>query len=122
MQKERAIAEEFFPLEEVGTGCSKERIHPRKGSLTTLHVWWSRKPRVAARAIIYSVLIPVTNQFPEKEILTDLKKMSGWNWEQSDDREHIKKIRHRIQLLYGKEKPKVLDLFAGGGSIPFEAL
>ncbi|MFX1534675.1 MAG: DUF1156 domain-containing protein [Promethearchaeota archaeon] len=120
MQKKRALSEEFFPLEDVGTECAKERIHPRKGSLTTLHVWWSRKPRVAARSIIYSSLIPFDDQLLRPAFLTELKKICSW--EHSDDKKLIETARHQIRSIYGNKKPKVLDLFAGGGTIPFEVL
>ncbi|MFX0061481.1 MAG: DUF1156 domain-containing protein [Candidatus Hermodarchaeota archaeon] len=120
MQKKRALSEEFFPLEDVSTECAKERIHPRKGSLTTLHVWWSRKPRVAARSIIYSSLIPFDDHLLRSEFLTELKKICSW--EHSNDKELIETARHQIRSTYGNKKPKVLDLFAGGGTIPFEAL
>src|ERR1041384_5154073 len=44
------------------------------------------------------------------------------NWDLSSDRDYLEVSRSLIKAAHGPEKPFVVDPFAGGGSIPLEAL
>ena len=44
------------------------------------------------------------------------------NWDRADDYTHLDVGRSLVKAAHGKEPPLVVDPFAGGGSIPLEAL
>ena len=37
----------------------------RKGHISTLHLWWARRPLVACRAAVYGALVPASRFVPE---------------------------------------------------------
>ncbi|MDK2876322.1 MAG: putative methylase [Archaeoglobaceae archaeon] len=115
----RAFIEESFPIREVSEISRKEK-NIRHGHISTLHIWWARRPLASSRATSYAALIPATNDVEEwekrKQFIIELAK-----WENSLNKQIIEKARKDIIQANGKA-PKVLDAFAGGGSIPLEAL
>lgn len=44
------------------------------------------------------------------------------NWDLSSDRDYLEVSRGLVKAAHGEEPPLVVDPFAGGGSIPLEAL
>jgi adenine-specific DNA methylase len=131
------LIETILPLEELSREARREKTI-RHGYLSTLHVWWARRPLVAARAAILGALVTVKefSEFfgiPLSEETSDelLVKISEFfqalcKWEVYDGnplgREILEKARGLIQKRFPDRPPKVLDSFAGGGSIPLEAL
>ncbi|MEM2894596.1 MAG: DUF1156 domain-containing protein [Archaeoglobaceae archaeon] len=115
----RAFIEESFPIKEVSEISRKEK-NIRHGHISTLHIWWARRPLAASRATSYAALIPAVGDVEEwekrKQFIIELAK-----WENSLNKHIIEKARKDIVEANGKA-PKVLDAFAGGGSIPLEAL
>jgi len=96
------IIEKYFPVMEVS---EKSRREKAKGApVFDLLYWWTRKPLTATRAVIATA---VTDLDPEK-----LRKAIALD----DERPYIEKPNIRVEGV------KLLDPFAGGGSIPFEAL
>ncbi|WP_394352981.1 DUF1156 domain-containing protein [Thermococcus sp. Bubb.Bath] len=100
----------------------------RHGHISTLHIWWARRPLASSRATNYAALIPAPKDEAEierkKKFIAKLSK-----WENSLDEEVIRKAREDILEYFkqirndpSQERPRVLDPFAGGGSIPLEAL
>jgi adenine-specific DNA methylase len=142
----KSFLESDFPIKEVSAESVREKnIH--HGHISTLHIWWARRPLAASRATIYAGLIPAPkneeerlkkSQFiaaftPEyKKWLDDpINKKQPKNilqenclakWENSLNERIIKKVREEILKANNGKPPKVLDPFAGGGSIPLEAL
>ncbi|MGA8832460.1 MAG: DUF1156 domain-containing protein, partial [Desulfomonilaceae bacterium] len=116
----RRFIEESFPVREVSAESAREKSI-RHGHISTLHIWWSRKPLAASRAINYAALIPVPKNDEEwnkkRNFIINLCK-----WENSNERYLLDQARKDILDAYGGVPPKVLDPFAGGGSIPLEAL
>lgn len=115
----RRFIEEHFPVKEVSAESSREKSI-RHGHICTLHLWWARRPLAASRATIYASLIPVPSN--DAEIVTTkqtIAKLSQWTNSLNSD---VIANAKRTILEYNKTPPKVLDLFAGGGSIPLEAL
>lgn len=109
--------EQYFPFREVGKEAVRERLI-RKGHISTLHVWWSRKPLTVSRAILYSSLIPFVeeNKVLEKgRFVYELSK-----WENSLNNSILESAKKDI--FSRKKHIRFLDPFAGGGSIPYEAL
>ena len=77
----------------------------------TIHVWWARRPHSAMRALVFASLCKDTSD----NALGLLKALSF-----SDDQDTIESARRMVASQYDKP-PKVLDMFGGGGTIPFEA-
>jgi putative DNA methylase len=118
----RRLIEERFPLKEINEICKKEK-RDRFKTITTVHHWWARRPLTASRATIFASLI---NYSQKKSINSSnfelIKKISQdenfdypYNFSLFDD------VSDKIFKENDNKKPKILDPFAGGGSIPFEA-
>jgi putative DNA methylase len=118
--EDRRLIEEIFPVREVGEESIKER-NIRHGHISTLHIWWARRPLAASRATIYAALVP-----PPKNSLEWKKKREFTarlsKWEKPLNQDLIEEARKEILKANGGKPPRVLDPFAGGGSIPLEAL
>ena len=142
----RRLIEEWLPIAALGEECMRERR-----SMTALppiyylHVWWARRPLVAARAAILASLLPADadrerflhalgihgDPVAAKQRI-ELAKKSGENLglnpygyarafsyaPTSDEKEWLDFEARRI----GIQEPSVLDPTAGGGSIPLEAM
>jgi len=119
-RKSRRLIEETFPVKEVSVESAKEK-NIRHGHISTLHIWWARKPLASSRAMAYAALVPPPRDDLEwqrqRNFIIDLAK-----WENSNDATLVKKAREEILNANDGVPPKVLDCFAGGGSIPLEAL
>ena len=127
----KKLIEVALPLEAINAESAYEKMpgigaHPRG-----LHLWWARRPFVAARAVIWSSLVddPSSHpeQFPTEEaqqqererlfgILTRLVK-----WENSNDKGILAEAKAEIMKSTNGNPPALLDPFAGGGAIPLEA-
>lgn len=116
----RRFIEESFPVKEVGEASSREKSI-RHGHISTLHIWWARRPLAASRATAYAALTP----YPETEEERENKKrfiIDLCQWENSNNQSLLERARREILEANGGVPPKVLDPFAGGGSYPLEAL
>ncbi|MEM2802520.1 MAG: DUF1156 domain-containing protein [Archaeoglobaceae archaeon] len=125
----RLMIEEFIPVEEVSKEAKKEKLGNAKPPTSELHYWWARKPLITARTAVFGALISKENM-PESykdDLKNSLLQILGIpkNIDEGE-RAHKKDppadfLRNGIIKTWG-EVPVVLDPFAGGGSIPFEAL
>ncbi|MGB9771960.1 MAG: DUF1156 domain-containing protein, partial [Candidatus Kapaibacteriota bacterium] len=118
--KDKRFIEESFPVKEVSEISAKEK-NIRHGHISTLHIWWARRPLASSRATSYAALIPAPKDTVEwvktRQSIIELSK-----WENSLNRHTIEKAREDILRANGGKPLKVLDPFSGGGSIPLEAL
>ncbi|MES1024896.1 DUF1156 domain-containing protein [Gloeocapsa sp. BRSZ] len=92
--------------------------NPFKG----LHRWYSRKPLSFSRASVLGSLLPADVTMAEFEYLLGLepgKEVKLYKTPPGSVR--IKKVQDLCEQVWGTRTPTVLDAFAGGGSIPFEA-
>lgn len=92
--------------------------NPFKG----LHRWYSRKPLSFSRASVLASLLPDDISMEEFEYLLGLepgKDVKLYKMPPSSVR--IKKLHDYCEKTWGTRTPTILDAFAGGGSIPFEA-
>jgi hypothetical protein len=116
---ERFLIERALPIKALSQEARREKAI-RHGHISTLHVWWARKPLVVARAAVLGALLTEDAEVDEKFIANLCK------WEVHDGdpagRYLLEQARTLIRKRFGNEPPKVLDSFAGGGSIPLEAL
>jgi len=144
---DRRLIEDFLPVNSVGEAASSE---PRtKGHISTLHVWRARRPLVACRAAVYGSLVPASLFIPEKgsdnkkqnlgranaaKFFERLCKYPGNPTVINEAQRNILEAHaERLTEETGKKitiedieegrapRPKVLDMFAGGGAIPIEA-
>jgi len=116
----KRLIEVDFPIFEVSEESAKEK-NIRHGHISTLHIWWARRPLAACRAAIYASLVPAPED--DKELREKMNFVAELcKWENSLNEEILSKARKDILDANGGEPPKVLDCFAGGGSISLEAL
>ena len=54
---DRRLIEDLIPIREISAEASREKSL-RHGNISTLHLWWARRPIVAARAAVYGALVP----------------------------------------------------------------
>jgi len=62
--KDKRFIEESFPLKEVSTESAREK-NIRRGHISTLHIWWARRPLASSRATSYAALIPAPKSVEE---------------------------------------------------------
>jgi len=116
----KSFIESDFPVKEVSEESAREK-NIRHGHISTLHIWWSRKPMASSRASIYAALTPEPKDEEERlkrsQFIHNLSK-----WENSLNKTLIERAREEILKANNGKPPKVLDPFSGGGAIPLEAL
>lgn len=169
----KRLIEVDLPIKRISAHARREKSI-RHGHISTLHIWWARRPLAACRAVICAALWPdpaddlCPKDFRKKarELMTkwakdhltlmsdesssrfiaiskndrklddhvDLRKAlldfiaDFANWDNSTVKEYLDTSRALTQsaheALGGQPgtKPMVVDPFAGGGSIPVEAL
>ncbi|NBO32137.1 MAG: DUF1156 domain-containing protein, partial [Cyanobacteria bacterium WB6_1B_304] len=107
--------------------------NPFKG----LHRWYSRKPLSFSRASVLGSLLPAEVTIEEFEYLlgldrartdrleTGVERENRWQrtrlYKTPPSPERVKRVQELCEEFWGDRTPAVLDAFAGGGSIPFEA-
>ena len=128
---DRRLIEDFIPIKEISVEAAREKSI-RKGHISTLHLWWARRPLVAARAAVFASLVAAPESHQKrshlKKQMIDLCKWEAVPETINKAKEAILEAqRERLGLPVGTKlqdvpPPKVLDMFAGGGAIPLEAL
>ncbi|HPC17195.1 MAG TPA: DUF1156 domain-containing protein [Candidatus Hydrogenedentes bacterium] len=73
MIDDKRLIEDYLPIEAISAEASREKS-VRKGHISTLHLWWARRPLVACRAAVYGALVPASQFVPENG--PDNKKQS----------------------------------------------
>ena len=101
-----------------------EQVHYEHGGnpFKGLHRWYSRKPLSFSRASVLASILPADISLEEFEYLLGLepgKEIKLYKTPPSSVR--IKKVHDYCEKVWGNRTPTILDAFAGGGSIPFEA-
>src|SRR5438094_1779738 len=71
---DRRLIEDYLPIEAISKEASREKS-VRKGHISTLHLWWARRPLVACRAAVFGALVPEGAASPE--FVEDLCKYPG---------------------------------------------
>ncbi len=121
MKKEATprLIETDFPLQRVSEESVREK-NIRHGHISTLHIWWARRPLAASRATALAALLPA-DPARREEYLRLVRDLSPWEAVQGDNPD-LERARALIRQACGGRAPRVLDPFAGGGAIPLEAL
>jgi adenine-specific DNA methylase len=137
---DRRFIEETVPVKEVSAISAREK-NIRHGHISTLHIWWARRPLASSRATAYAALTPATDDVTQwqkqRDFIVEMSK-----WENSLNPSILEKARQDILKAHAERlsaergepvtvedieagrapRPRVLDPFAGGGAIPLEAL
>jgi len=169
----KRLIEVDLPIKRISAHARREKSI-RHGHISTLHIWWARRPLAACRAVICAGLWPdpADPLCPESFRETARTLMQDWannhkvllgeesfarfvafqrnpseleeneklraalldfiadfaNWDNSTVREYLDTSRALTQSAHealggpAGTRPLVVDPFAGGGSIPLEAL
>jgi len=143
---DKRLIEDYLPIEEISAEASSE---PRtKGHISTLHIWRARRPLAACRAAVYGALVAAP-QYSEgvagdndraasrdaaKRFISELSlyPCADSIVHKAQDQilsahaswlsRELNRVVTKGDIESGKApRPRVLDLFAGGGAIPLEA-
>jgi putative DNA methylase len=146
---DRRLIEDYLPIQAISAEASREKS-VRKGHISTLHLWWARRPLVACRAAVYGALVPASQFVPNAGSDGKKKSLGRANAAKFIERlcqypgspqviaeaqghilqAHAERLTRETgnsvtieDIIAGRApRPKVLDMFAGGGAIPLEAL
>ena len=116
----RRLIEEELPLKEVNVESAREKSL-RHGHISTMHLWWARRPLAMSRAVVFGTLLPDPGDDAERKRVLELVARAS-PFEASINPARIGPLRERLKKAYPAGRPKVLDCFAGGGAIPLEAV
>lgn len=138
------LIEDYLPIEAIGRENTAS-----KGHLNTLHLWWARRPLRACRAAVYGALVSADRWVkditlknppvdPQRSAAMKAGTKRGLNRRAAAEFvtklcEHppqprlVQQAHQQIAHAHcgegaGGQKPRVLDLFSGGGAIPLEAI
>jgi len=145
----KRLAEVDFPIAEVSKHAAREKSI-RHGHPSTLHLWWARRPLASSRAMLLELLLPdpcdplCPEEFKDRAQELLARPMTVWkrpgrtdeelrtsllsfiaefaNWDNAAKPDFLEVSRGLVKAAYPEEMPLVVDPFAGGGSIPLEAL
>ena len=142
----KRLAEVDFPIAVVSKHSAREKSI-RHGHPSTLHLWWARRPLAACRSMLMALLLPdPEDQHCPAEFKTAARSLLGKttgkigakdadlraallhfigdfaDWDNSSNRTYLEIARGLVKAAHPEETPLVVDPFAGGGSIPLEAL
>ncbi len=112
------LIEELLPLADIGVESSKSIA---KGDIHAIHTWFARRPLAACRAATFAALVDAPLTEAEREELLRLIRESLPNKAPQQKPAVIAAMRDRVRAAAGDRAPRVLDPFAGGGSLPLEA-
>lgn len=133
----RRLIEEAFPLRRVSEDSRHEKSAGRSGHISTLHIWPARRPLAACRAAIIAALLPdpptATGEIKREyerlagtsdpvrqrqDLINRIERVTRWGAIDEDELAIFRGLLAKTQV----GAPKVLDMFAGGGAIPLEAV
>ncbi len=119
---DKRLIEVSLPLAAISEQSAREKSI-RHGHISTLHIWWARRPLAAMRAAIFASLIPAPEDDAEREKLEELiKVIVDWDQVKDGNSEAIEKARELIRRAFPDRPPRLLDPFMGGGATGLEAL
>lgn len=107
----RLVEEGLLDIESSSGGLAER--YRRGETPHTIHVWWARRPHSAMRALVFSA-IAASDDPASRELLPQIAASSLL------PPIVLNEVRQTIAGMWPKP-PRVLDMFGGGGTIPFEA-
>jgi len=116
------LIEVSLPLKEISKQSAREKSI-RHGHISTLHIWWARRPLAAMRAAILASLVPAPDTAEEREKLESLiTTIVNWDQVKDGNSAAIQKAQDLIRQAFPEHPPRLLDPFMGGGATGLEAL
>src|ERR1700681_4949164 len=134
------LIEHAFPLRQASIDSVHEKIC-HQGHIKGIHIWPARRPLAASRAALLAALLPDPGTPEGRKKLCEkiggtIKEERGKDcrikavteggilrWmRETENKATLDWFREEIRKVTGGKPPKVLDPFAGGGAIPFEAM
>ena len=67
----RRLIEEELPLKEVNAESAREKSL-RHGNISTMHLWWARRPLAMSRAVVFGTLLPDPGDDAKRKEILDL--------------------------------------------------
>ena len=67
----RRLIEEKLPLKEVNAESAREKSL-RHGHISTMHLWWARRPLAMSRAVVFGTLFPDPGDKAKRKEILDL--------------------------------------------------
>lgn len=146
MNDKPRLIEVAFPLKQTSVASVHEK-NVRHHHISTLHTWPARRPLAACRAALLATLLPdpgdpgkrkeLLAQIGGEVVIKPVVKTKRGGEKTVEDKELVERgllawgqecdpaldeLRDAIRVFYGERAPRVVDPFAGGGAIPFEAM
>jgi putative DNA methylase len=144
----KRLAEVDFPIADVSSYAASEKKSFPIGHPNSLHQWWARRPLASSRAVLLALLwpdpcdplcpagfktearkrLPEVGGCPPGTTDADLRGAllrfiaHFANWDHAAQPTYLSVARALVKAAYPDDPPLVVDPFAGGGSIPLEAL
>ena len=125
----KKLIEVALPLERINEESEREK-HITQGHPATFHLWWARRPLVTARAVIWASLVDDPSSHPELFPSEEAQLVERTRlfklleqlvvWENSNNYQVLEEAKKEILKYNNGIMPKLLDPFAGGGTIPIE--
>ncbi len=108
---QKRLIENWLPkeLEKLGSEGGREKSI-RHGHISTLHLWWARRPVTSMGAIVLSSLLPDMSYAEERELF---QSFIGWETFNTSADTALLEL---LQKHYPEQPPRILDPFMGGGS------
>ena len=126
----KKLIEVALPLEKINAEAEREK-QIRHGHPSNLHQYWARRPFTTARAVIWASLVDDPSSHPEKYPTEEAQANERQRlfkilenlvvWENSNSNEVLQIAIDEILESTDGMPPALLDPFAGGGAIPYEA-
>ena len=122
------LIEVALPLLAINSASAREKTI-RNGHPSGVHLWWARRPLVAARAVLWASLVDdpsgddslsTAEQDAERQRLFRILERLV-EWKNSNDVDVLRAAKAEIRRCFPDGPPPVLDPFGGGGAIPLEA-
>ncbi|MBI4355828.1 MAG: DUF1156 domain-containing protein [Candidatus Omnitrophica bacterium] len=142
----KRLAEVDFPIAAVSKHAAREK-EARCGHVPKIHIWPAARPTASCRAVLLALLLPdpcdplCPEDFKAKarELLAPVPGRVGAtdeelrqallrfigefaNWDHAANPTFLAAGRGLVKAAHPEDTPLVVDPFAGGGSIPLEAL
>lgn len=126
MSDRESMIEDYIPVKEISKACVREKLgghHLSRGQIRNLHIWWARRPLAASRAAVYATFAPPVASPDQRRALPDFfAELCDYKGPVLPRTAALNDAEAVVSTAADGLRPRVLDLFAGGGAIPLEAL
>lgn len=145
----KRLAEVDFPIAEVSRHAVREKKFPvPRGLPSTMHHWWARRPLASSRALLLGLLLPdpcdelcpaafkrrardlllkmpacdpgTNDESLKRALLRFIGSFADYRL--ATNHTYLEASRALVSAAHGAVAPVAVDPFAGGGSIPLEAI